>query len=126
MHSVIGELIRATLRGEAPRKLAFYTMLGGILGLLTGVLYGAVNRRTRKIEQLQAALEQDVAALIAGGESGSVEFKSSLRWDLKKGERNRALEGVILKTLAGFMNSEGGTLLIGVADDGGVVGIERG
>ena len=113
------------LRGDAPRKLAFYAMLGGILGLLTGLLYGAVNRRTRKIEQLQTALEQDVAALIAGGESGNVEFKSSLRWDLKKGERNRALEGVILKTLAGFMNSEGGTLLIGVADDGGVVGIEH-
>ena len=113
------------LSGHAPRKTAFYAMLGALLGLLAGATYGVLGRRARKIEQLQSALEQDVSALIAGGESDRVEFKSSLRWDLKKGERNRALEGVILKTLAGFMNAEGGTLLIGVGDDGDVVGIEH-
>ncbi len=32
---------------------------------------------------------------------------------------------MILKTLAGYMNGNGGTLLIGVADDGAVVGLEQ-
>jgi predicted HTH transcriptional regulator len=31
----------------------------------------------------------------------------------------------VLKTLAGFMNLDGGTLLIGVADDGRIVGLEQ-
>lgn len=31
----------------------------------------------------------------------------------------------MLKTIAAFLNTEGGDLLIGVADDGGIVGIER-
>jgi predicted HTH transcriptional regulator len=33
------------------------------------------------------------------------------------------LEAVVLKTLAGFMNGDGGTLLIGVADDGRILGL---
>ena len=56
--------------------------------------------------------------MIAQGESANLEFKSSFRWDLRENKLNRALEGVILKTLAGYMNGKGGTLLIGVADDG--------
>ncbi len=32
---------------------------------------------------------------------------------------------MILKTLAGYMNGNGGTLLIGVADDGAVVGLDQ-
>lgn len=58
--------------------------------------------------------DEPVEALIAGGESDSVEFKSTLRQE----------EDAVLKTLAGFLNTEGGTLLIGVADDGTVVGVE--
>jgi predicted HTH transcriptional regulator len=38
---------------------------------------------------------------------------------------NRELEAVVLKTLAGFMNLDGGTLLIGVADDRRIVGLEQ-
>ena len=31
----------------------------------------------------------------------------------------------VLKTVGAFLNTEGGDLLIGVADDGSIVGIER-
>ena len=67
--------------------------------------------------------EQTVRRLISGGENETVEFKSSLRWDILKGEVNKALEKVIVKTLAGFLNGLGGTLLIGVEDAGTVIGI---
>jgi len=113
------------LGGAAPWKITFYAFIGAFLGLVSGSLYRVLGRRAQQIEQLQSALGKDVLTLIAGGESGNLEFKSSLRWDLKKNEKNRVLEGVILKTLAGFMNAEGGTLLIGVADDGQIVGIEH-
>ena len=67
--------------------------------------------------------EQHVRALIAAGESETLEFKSSLRWDRREDQVNKILEGVVVKTLAGFLNAVGGTLLIGVDDAGAPVGL---
>lgn len=66
-----------------------------------------------------------IEEMIAEGESDELEFKSSLRWDLQQGCLNKKLEEVIQKTVAAFANSFGGTLLIGVADDGEVLGLEN-
>ena len=63
--------------------------------------------------------------LIARGESLGVEYKSSLRWDYRDNQVSKALTKVVAKTLAAFMNSQGGTLLIGVADDGEVLGLDK-
>ncbi len=63
--------------------------------------------------------------LIDGGENDTVEFKSSLRWDYRENAVNKTLEQVIIKTIAAFLNTKGGTLLIGVADDGTVPGLEN-
>lgn len=62
--------------------------------------------------------------LIAEGEDDELEFKSSLRWDFKNQTTNKKLEEVVVKTVAAFANSQGGTLLIGVSDDGEVLGLE--
>lgn len=67
----------------------------------------------------------DIRALISEGEGRELEFKSSARWDRRLNKVSKDLEKVIIKTVAGFLNSEtGGTLLIGVDDTGSVVGIE--
>jgi hypothetical protein len=58
-------------------------------------------------------------------ESNTVEFKSSLRWDVQKAEANSEVEQAALKTIAGFLNSDqGGTLIIGVNDQKEVLGLE--
>ena len=62
--------------------------------------------------------------LIAEGEDEELEFKSSLRWDFKEQATNKKLEDVIVKTVAAFANSQGGTLLIGVSDSGEILGLE--
>jgi ATP-dependent Lon protease len=62
--------------------------------------------------------------LIEQGESRTVEFKSSARWNLHKGDRDPAIEREIVKAVAGFMNADGGTLLIGVSDDRQPVGLQ--
>lgn len=67
----------------------------------------------------------DVESLIAQGENQLVEFKSSARYNLHTKVRDEKIELVIAKTIAGFLNAEGGTLLIGVNDEGTVVGLER-
>lgn len=61
--------------------------------------------------------------MIAEGESDELEFKSSFRWDVRESVVNKKLEEVIAKTVAAFANSQGGTLLMGVADDGEVLGL---
>lgn len=63
--------------------------------------------------------------LLSQGEGEKIEFKSSLRWDIKQKQVNKILEKVIAKSIAGFLNTKGGTLLIGVSDDGSICGIEK-
>jgi hypothetical protein len=67
--------------------------------------------------------EERLRALISAGESERLEFKSTLRWKLKTNKPGREIEQAWLKTVVAFMNSRGGTLLIGVHDDGSVEGI---
>ena len=62
--------------------------------------------------------------LITNDEDAAVEFKSSARWDIRAGRRNPAIEDAIVKTVAAFLNTEGGTLLVGVGPDGTLVGLE--
>jgi len=63
--------------------------------------------------------------LIKQGESKTLEFKSTLRWNLKQNKKDdEAITHAVLKTIAAFLNTEGGDLLIGVADDKSIVGIE--
>jgi hypothetical protein len=66
----------------------------------------------------------DLSDLLATREHEKLEFKSSLRWDRRQGKINKALEKAVLKTVAAFLNSEGGHLLIGIEDDGKLVGLE--
>jgi type I restriction enzyme, R subunit len=77
--------------------------------------------------------EKELDDLIARDESATLEFKSSLRTavgpprtDDKLGpkELQKAVELSVVKTIAAFLNTKGGTLVIGVADDKTIVGIE--
>lgn len=95
-----------------------------------------VERRLRMAKVVRRAWEQlrgdakgspeappAIADLIAGGETGAVEFKSTLRINLHTGQPDDKMHLSALKTIAGFLNAQGGALLIGVADDGEVLGI---
>jgi hypothetical protein len=62
----------------------------------------------------------EVAAL---GEATGVEFKSTLRVNLHTGQVDDKMQLAVLKTVAAFLNSGGGTLLVGVADDGLPLGL---
>jgi len=68
---------------------------------------------------------RDVHYLLRQGESETVEFKSSIRWDYNRGEVNKDLGDAIVKAVAAFLNTRGGTIIIGIADDGSVLGLKR-
>ena len=63
--------------------------------------------------------------LIDNDEDYAVEFKSTARWDLREDQPSKAMEDAVVKTVAGFLNTDGGTLLIGVGPDGEVVGLDH-
>ena len=66
----------------------------------------------------------DISDLIAAGEGDEVEFKSTLRTNLHTNQVDDKMHLAVLKTIAGFLNAKGGTLLIGVADSGEVLGLD--
>lgn len=68
--------------------------------------------------------EVEPSELVRADEHEQLERKSTLRWDLKTNSVNKALEKAAMKTVAAFMNSKGGHLLLGVGDHGEAVGLE--
>lgn len=67
----------------------------------------------------------DVAAVVAAGESERVEFKETARWNVRDDKKDARMEQVVAKTVAAFLNSAGGTLVIGVDDAGHPLGLDR-
>ena len=77
--------------------------------------------------------ENTILTKISNGESKTCEFKESLSLDVRQSENNKSyvpkkeekIELSVLKTIAGFLNSDGGELFIGVNDESIICGIEN-
>ena len=120
------EQLMSSLAGNTPKKTLFLAQVGAFFGVIIAFIYEMLHRRLQRINRLSSELSVDLHTLIQQGEGPLLEFKSSFRWDLEQDRVNRALETVILKTLAGYLNNSlGGTLLIGVADNGEIIGLEK-
>jgi type I restriction enzyme, R subunit len=63
--------------------------------------------------------------LLAADEKFDVEFKSTARWDIHEERKDKRIEDAVVKTIAGFLNTDGGTLFIGVADDASIIGLDH-
>ncbi len=105
-------------------------LIVGLALILAGVLlwwfFKIRNRRVINSEERFVKLDnRGVYTLIAQGESEDVEYKSSLRYDYRQEKENKALEDVIIKSIAAFSNARGGTLLIGVDDDQNILGLQN-
>ena len=96
----------------------------GFAGLLTGQLGPLAERARIGAGPVRLAEPLALPELIAGGENQVVEFKSSLVWDYHQQRANKALYKPVLKNVVAFLNSGGGRLLVGVADDGQILGLE--
>jgi hypothetical protein len=77
------------------------------------------------IAEPEEVRHRPIAELVKLGESSVLEFKSTLQWDVMQKQANKVLRKSCLKTIAGFMNTDGGTLLIGVEDDGKIFGLDK-
>ncbi|MBN2100444.1 ATP-binding protein [Candidatus Dojkabacteria bacterium] len=79
--------------------------------------------RKKAASKDSTASAQKIQDLISEGESTNLEFKATIRWDKRRNQVNKDLEKVVVKEISAFLNSKGGTLLIGVDDDGTVIGL---
>lgn len=70
-------------------------------------------------------LKEEIFELIKRGENENLEFKSTFRTNLHTNEIDRKIEYSALKTIAAFINSKGGILLIGINDSKEVIGLEK-
>lgn len=69
--------------------------------------------------------KKDIKAMIEKGEGPQIEFKETLRYDTRKNESSKDLERVIMKSIVGFLNADGGTILIGINDNGQITGLKN-
>ena len=69
--------------------------------------------------------EDKLRARINSGENTQLEFKSTLRWNLHTKKVEPKIENQCLKTVAAYLNSHGGILLIGIDDDGNAIGLSN-
>ena len=88
-----------------------------------------LKRRTeeleaRTVDDFEKITPEQLRTLIDSGESDRLEFKSSMRWNLKANKPGKEIETAWLKTIIAFLNTDGGILLIGVDDNGVVLGLE--
>lgn len=125
----IGVLIpEAALVSHMDQWWAPYALKFGIVVIVLALFSGLAVRHHSKqhltVATGQETDEKSLEALIAAGESPTVEFKSTIRTNLKSGKKDKAIELAWLKSVTAFMNSDGGTLMVGVGDNGDILGIE--
>jgi MFS family permease len=144
---IIGQLARWLLRGRVQLATAT-TIVLSVFGISAGMLcaglvFHDINPWNWRVLLLAVAFTTAILAIFAAvaarvqhhpprepiiemirlGESDRLEFKSSARWNLHTRQRDERIEMVIAKAVAGFLNTDGGVLLIGVNDAGDVVGL---
>ncbi|MBF0527868.1 MAG: ATP-binding protein [Deltaproteobacteria bacterium] len=91
--------------------------------------FAAIHQQASGVMELLTCLSEEgeptgILELIRRGEDFNREFKSTLRRNLHTQKNDQAIEHACLKTICAFLNSNGGSLLIGVRDDGSIEGIE--
>ena len=77
------------------------------------------------LEAIGALTDSDrIRRIVREGEDKYREFKETLSIDIKSQTKEKYIEKSSLKTVVAFLNTDGGTLLIGISDDGSISGID--
>ena len=114
-----------------------FVIIGAAIASTIGYIYmssekGVIRQVVKKILEKNPKLflkknnsSNEILELIKKKESEEIEFKSTLRTNLHTNEFDKKMEFSALKTITAFLNSNGGTLLLGITDEGKILGIEH-
>jgi len=118
---IMSQLMLVTL-GAAFVSFSFY--LNRHTGLFRHTINQYLETRSGTIGENEYEI-MEIERILKSGESEKAEYKSTLRTNLATEEKDVRMEKAVLKTIVAFLNSRGGTLLIGISDSGEVVGIDE-
>lgn len=111
------------IQGIANLHVGSFELLVGLLGGLgTFFLWRFIAIFSAKKKRKSPEIR--LADYLLTGEGNRVEFKSTVRMNLKSGKQGKEIELAWLKAVVAFLNSEGGVLLLGIGDDSEVLGLE--
>lgn len=113
--AAIGALLVSLFVDYVRQSWPLLVLAGAVSTLLVMIVVGYLTRQP----------QPTAAEMLTAGESARVEFKSTARCNLHTGTRDDKIEMVIAKTVAAFANGTGGDLLIGVDDQGAVLGLDN-
>ncbi len=133
LKTLLGHEFSADIYAYTMRNL-FFVLIGALISVGIGLVYMKGYGRVRRLTDIFAKLnpkllrkadKEEIKELISKGENEKSEFKSTLRINLHTNEFDKNIEYAVLKTITAFLNSDGGTLLIGVSNKGEILGIEK-
>ena len=110
-------------------NLEFKDFLARRRALIAQVIHAGYDKLVTGVNPFAGIGQPDVmfpsvASLLEAMETSQVEFKSSARVSLQGEVPEKVINGAVIKTVAAFLNTDGGTLAIGVDDSGGILGVE--
>lgn len=96
--------------------------------LQDGNIYEDERVEIEKVKRQAEKQKEDdsfLSKIIENGENRNLEFKSTLRYCLETNKQQEYVEHSITKTITALANTEGGLLLIGVDNDGNLLGLDN-
>ncbi len=108
---------------STPVSLYVAVLLVGA-GVIAWIVWRYGGQGVRHGQEDRRITPERVRQIASRGEGETVEFKATMRKNLHTGKPGKEIELAWLKAVAAFMNTKGGTLLIGVDDKGNIVGTE--
>ena len=133
---ILGHEINVGIYKFSMQNMSF-VIIGAIIASTIGYVYmtsqnqivrkvmGKIIEKNPKLFLKKSDSLEEILNLIKKGETEKIEFKSTLRTNLHTKEIDKKIELSILKTITAFLNSDGGTLLIGIDNNGKILGIEQ-
>jgi hypothetical protein len=123
--NIVGSIIIPkdnTLRHQTINNALIFNIIIAIVSwIIVGILSAIYFLRYEAIRRIS---EAPIEEIIKQEESDTLEFKSSLRWDHINQRVNNELGSAVIKTVAAFLNTLGGVLVIGIANDKKILGLE--
>ena len=123
----MGDLIVGAIGSFLVSAIGYLYIKNGKVGLINGLISSIINKNPGLFKDKSYAEKssEEIMGIIKKGEGERLEFKSTLRTNLHTGSYDKKIEHSVLKTVVAYLNSYGGTLLVGVSDGGNILGLEK-
>lgn len=123
----MGDLIVDAIGAFLVSVGGYVYMKSGKKNIVSSLVIGFMERNPRLFKSRRniESSSDKIKKIVEKGEGDRLEFKSTLRTNIHTNELDKRVEHSILKTIVAYLNSNGGTLLVGVSDKGEVTGLEK-